>query len=431
MIWAEKYRPKTLEDVAGHSEAVEKLRRWAEAWVAGEKQKPLLIHGPTGAGKTLLACAVAYAYDFDLMEVNITDVRSGGDDDSSSADILNRLAGLASVSRTISGKPRLILFDDIGHFFEKGGGGKAVAEIIRQAECPVIMTADDVWDRKIRGIKEDSMPIELKRVHFASIANVLQRVCSAEGISASKEVLLEIARLSSGDVRSAINDLQHIAQGKRQITAGDLAGLGQRDRNENIFRTLQKMFRARSFREAVSAASATDVDDDMLTAWVDENVFREFGSSPAELANAYEMLSRADVFEGRVMRRQSFGLSRYSRELMSAGVALSRAQPQHGFVGYQFPSIIRYLSSSKPSREIRSSVAGKIAALCHCSSKMAVQDYLPLFVELFREKEKARSLALLLELDEQEIEFLNPSISGKQLLKAQERKGLAQKTLLA
>lgn len=435
MIWAEKYRPKSLEDIAGHSEAIEKARRWAEAWVAGEKQKPLLIHGPTGAGKTLLATAVAYAYGFELFEINVANVRDcESDAEESSEDIIRRIAGLASVSRTLEGKRRLILFDEVEHFFEKGGGGKAIADVVKNAECPIIMTADDIWNRKIREIKEGCSAIEVKSVHFSSIARVLERICAAEGVSAPKDLLLEIARRSSGDVRSAINDLQHVAQGRKELTSADLGALAGRDRSENVFRTLQRMFRSRSFREATAAASNSDLDSDMLMAWVDENLFREFASGE-ELANAYTLLSRADVFNGRIERRQSWGLARYSSELMSAGVALSRTRQPYGWVGYRFPSNISYLSSAKPAREVRKSLAKKIGGLCHCASRTAIQDYLPLFAELFRDKEKAKSLAPRLELEESEIEFLNPSISGKQLLKEAEKtkkqKNPAQQTLLA
>jgi replication factor C large subunit len=235
-------------------------------------------------------------------------------------------------------------------------------------------------------------------------------------------------------VRSAINDLQHLAQGRKELAHGDLGALSSRDRAENVFRTLQRMFRSRDFRSAAAAASNSDMDDRMLIAWIDENLFREFASGE-ELANAYAMLSRADIFNGRVERRQSWGLARYASELMSAGIALSRARQPYGWVGYRFPSNISYLSSAKPAREVRKSLAKKIGGLCHCASRTAVQDYLPLFSELFRDKEKAKALALALELDESEIEFLNPSVSGKQLLKEAEKTkkqgNPAQRTLLA
>ena len=57
--------------------------------------------------------------------------------------------------------------------------------------------------------------------------------------------------------------------------------------------------------------------------WIDQNLAHEFGR-PDDLARGYDVLSRADVFLGRVRRRQSYGLWSYARELMSSGVAVAR-----------------------------------------------------------------------------------------------------------
>src|SRR5437016_13187094 len=54
-IWVEKYRPKTLDEVVGQDEIVERLKAYAK-----EANLPhLLFAGPAGTGKTTSAMALA------------------------------------------------------------------------------------------------------------------------------------------------------------------------------------------------------------------------------------------------------------------------------------------------------------------------------------------------------------------------------------
>src|SRR5213080_2275911 len=56
-IWVEKYRPKSLDEVVGQDEIVERLKAYAK-----EGNLPhLLFAGPAGTGKT--TCAMALARD--------------------------------------------------------------------------------------------------------------------------------------------------------------------------------------------------------------------------------------------------------------------------------------------------------------------------------------------------------------------------------
>ena len=54
-IWVEKYRPKSLDEIVGQEEIVERLKAYRES-----KNLPhLLFAGPAGTGKTTSAMALA------------------------------------------------------------------------------------------------------------------------------------------------------------------------------------------------------------------------------------------------------------------------------------------------------------------------------------------------------------------------------------
>lgn len=399
MVWTERYKPEKLEDVIGHHSAVDLVSEWADNWASGKKQKPLLLHGATGVGKTCIATALANERDWDLLEMNASDLRNKAN--------IERIAGLASVSQTLTGRKRLILLDEIDGLLgrqDRGGPG-AVANILKGAACPIILTANDAWDKKLSTLRAHCRAIEMKKVHQSSIAKLLEKIAKQENVEVQKEALLKIAKNAHGDIRCAINDLQMLAQGSKKLSFEETEILGVRDKEENIFNAVRIILKSTDFYESKDVMMNLKENPDFILKWIVENVPVEY-KDPQDLHNAFEALSRADIFLGRTSRRQSYALWRYATVLMSAGVALSKKEPYHGFSRYAFPSSIRYMARTRSKRAMRKQIALKIGRQCHTSWRTAVQDYLPMFRELVRDKEKAAGLAQQFDFDEDEIKFL-------------------------
>jgi len=64
------------------------------------------------------------------------------------------------------------------------------------------------------------------------------------------EIAVEIARNCSGDVRSAINDLQLLTQGVGKVSKKDLEILGERDREGNIFNAIRTILKTKDFHKS-------------------------------------------------------------------------------------------------------------------------------------------------------------------------------------
>src|SRR2546430_6785896 len=75
--WAEKYRPKTLDEIVGNPTAVAELRKWAAAWGKGRPdRRAVILQGGPGIGKTSAALALANEMGWSAIEVKASDSRN-------------------------------------------------------------------------------------------------------------------------------------------------------------------------------------------------------------------------------------------------------------------------------------------------------------------------------------------------------------------
>ncbi|MEM3399983.1 MAG: replication factor C large subunit [Candidatus Micrarchaeia archaeon] len=373
MLWTERLSPKKLDDIVGNSDAVETVKKWAYEWERGKAMKPLLLIGPAGVGKSAIARALASEMGWEIVEMNASDIRD--------KETVMRILGSASTMQGLFGSRRLILIDEVdGLYRSDRGGANAIAEVIKGASQPIILTANDPYAKSLSAIRGLCTEVKMKRINVRSVASFIKKIAQQEGVEITQEIVNTIAESSKGDLRSAINDMQALAEGRTKI--GSFV-LGVRDREEGVYNVVQRVLKSTSYVDALDAIENVDVDHDMLKAWIDENIADEY-ENPSEIANAYDALSRADVFDGRIYRRQYWGFLRYSNVLMSAGVALSKKERYRKYVVYRFPTRIRTLSTLKAKRESEKKVGMKIGAKLHCSSKEA-RWYFPIIARMLED----------------------------------------------
>ncbi len=416
MLWTEKYRPRRLDELIGNPQAREIIRSWAEAWEKGRPQKPLLLVGPPGVGKTASAYALANQFGWEIVEMNASDTRSRS--------IVERVLGAASESYTLFGKRRrLILIDEVDGLQgrEDFGGVYAIIEIIKKAKQPVILTANDPYATPVVRVKPFCKVVEFKRVNYREIAAYLARILEKEGIPYEKEALLELAKKESGDVRSAILDLQAIAEREGKVTKELVAIIGQRDREANIFDVLRIIFKATKVMRPFRLTATLDIDPDLFKLWIVENIPREY-EKPSEIAEAFHWASRADVFDGRIVRRQYWGFLAYSQELLVNGVIVAKEKPYRKFTPYRFPTWIKLLSQYKSKREMKKEIAKKLAKILHVSTRVVMQEYFPLLPIWFKDVKLAGGVVAKAGLKEEEVAFILGSEEGvDEIMKEAER----------
>lgn len=383
----EKYAPQSIKEIIGQE--VNALVRHARA---NPKGKAFLIHGPAGSGKTCSVHALAKCEGYELIEVNASDLRD--------AEAIKSVVGNASLSARLFGK-RIILIDDVDSMSgEDRGGISELINCIRNTRVPIFLTALDVWDPKLRTLKSYCDVAEFKKVKTSLIKDFLKKVCSNEGINAGDSVLYKIASHASGDVRAGLNDLEMLSVNSNEITEYDLDVMGYREKPVSIFDGLQRLFKTDRFLDALNALEEVSMDMETKFLWIVENVTNEY-SRHSEIAKAFNSLSRADVFNGRIRRREYWRFLVYVNALMTAGVNSAREAPS-GFVRYRNPSRILKLWQSKASRELRKALAIRFHPHVNASYRKTVSEVLPFFKFFIKDKEFITNY----ELTHDEIDFL-------------------------
>ncbi len=418
-LWVEKYRPKRVAEVVGNQKSVKAFVEWMRSWELGKpKTKAVLLYGPAGVGKTSLVLAYAREHGYDVIEVNASDWRN--------QERMNAVVGESSQQATLEGTTKkIIMVDEVDGIAgqEDAGGLSALRKIIDITRVPIALIANNPWDPRLASIRNRCLMLEFRRLGKRDVIKRLREICRMEGIEATDEALKALAERSEGDLRSAINDLQAIAVGRKRIDSDAVAVLGERNRVKQIFEALRIIFNAKSLRAARAALEGLEVDLDMVYTWVLDNAPLQI-PDPEELAQAYEMLARADIFLTRMKRLQRWRLMRYAIPLMTGGVSLTRKTRPRGFVKFAFPSKIRLMQKSKEERELRQSIASKIAKRLRLSRAKAMKDVLPyLMFMASTNPEYGEKLAEHFNLSPSETKYLTGGKVEAAAMPAAEKKG--------
>jgi len=201
-IFAEKYRPDTLDTVCGQSHIIPVLK----GFIANKDVPHMLFSGPAGVGKTTVAKAMArelYGDDWKnyFLEMNASDSRKLDD-------VRTKIKDSARIK--IIGHDFKVIFLDEADSMERLGQN-ALRRIIEMNSdrCRFILSCN--WPNKIiEPIKDRCVIFRFKSIKPDDMKLMLKKIAQSEGIDIKESAINVLATLSNGSMRSALNTLNQL-----------------------------------------------------------------------------------------------------------------------------------------------------------------------------------------------------------------------------
>ncbi|MCK5321518.1 replication factor C large subunit [Candidatus Pacearchaeota archaeon] len=391
--WCEKYRAGRFSDVQGQELAVDKVKLFLRSF---PKVKAIALHGPPGVGKTSLAYAIAFEMDAEILELNASDFRNKAK--------IGEIIGPASQQKSLFRKNKIILIDEvdgISSMKDRGGLGELLV-LLEKSAFPVIITANDIWNRKFNLLRRKAELVQLKEVDYKVVLKILKEVCEKENCVVSSEVLTSIAIRVRGDIRAGLNDLQLLS---KMDSPELLHEVGERNKEQSIFSALQYVFKnAKIDSDMLKVYDEVNMPIDDVFLWVEENIPVEYNG--VELVKALDALSLADVFRGRIRRQRHWRFMVYEYFLLGAGVASAKKYNRTGWTNYRKPSRILKIWLQNQRAAKKKTICQKYAKRCHVSTKTAMKDFMLLKIILAKKEIRKE-----LKFNSDEIAYLDKPIN--------------------
>jgi len=391
MNWTEKYRPNVFSELVGQDEALRNVKKFISDFHLGaltkKGKKALILHGPPGIGKTTLVHVIAKETNSEIFELNASDLRNRIK--------LQEILKPAMEQRSLTKKNKIILIDEVdGISVVDRGGLSELLSLIDLTYYPVIITANDIWDRKLSPLRRKSELIKLKEISYKTIKEIMIEILRKENRFLKGDILTSIAIKAKGDLRAAINDLETESGVKEPEIF-----VGERNKEVDIFNALKLVFKGMPTSKTLGIFDSVNLSMDEIMLWIEKNIPAEYQGE--ELARAFDLLSKADVFRGRIYKQQYWRFLVYENIFLSYGISSSKKNVKTGFTSYSKPDRVLKIWIHNQRTQKKKSIAQKYARYVHVGTKRAMNEF-PIIKEFL----KNSTIQKELRLTEEEIEYL-------------------------
>lgn len=267
MPWIEKYRPKELDKVVSHKEIINTLRKFIE-----KKSTPhLLFFGPPGTGKTsTIKCCIREIYgEYATCMTLLLNASNERGIETVRGPIKTFIGSQCSIfmppeTRNIH---KMVILDEIDSMtFEAQGMLRQTIEK-NSSTTRFCLICNDI-DKINVALQSRCSMFRFPPLSINDMKKRLNEICQEESIELNKEMILSTIKISNGDMRSAINILQHAKMTYGTTVSSDniycITGHSSPEINKKIFRLLTRVHKdSRLISKTINAVEKMMIDNNI------------------------------------------------------------------------------------------------------------------------------------------------------------------------
>lgn len=210
-IWIEKYRPKSLIEVVGQKDIVNRLKAYAETG----NLPHLLFTGPAGTGKTTCALALTKElfgeeWRYNFLELNASDERG--------IDVVRGKIKEFARTSPIGGAGFKIIFLDEADALTSDAQAALRRTMERYSRICRFILSCNYSSKIIDPIQSRCALFRFRPLPKEDIMRYLAMIAKNEGAEIMEEALEALVHVAQGDMRRAVNSLQVAASLGDKIT---------------------------------------------------------------------------------------------------------------------------------------------------------------------------------------------------------------------
>ncbi len=203
-LWIEKYRPESLDEIVGHDDQIERLKRYA----SDEETPHMIFAGPPGTGKTAAVVAFAKEVYGDSWRSNLDELNAS---DERGIDVVrDKIKGIARQNPAGEAPYKIVFLDEADAL--TSDAQKPLRRIMEQySDVTRFFMSCNYPANLIEALQSRSSVFWFGRLAEDEVMTLLERIAGREDLDCEQVALEKIIRYSRGDARTAVGTLQDSA----------------------------------------------------------------------------------------------------------------------------------------------------------------------------------------------------------------------------